>query len=70
MDDDNCLSVFLKELTNDPEEEEGEEESDHELNEDDSTKQEHHTKSYKETITGLEDIALFLRAIGNTKQAM
>ena len=53
MRTNNWLSVFLKELTNDPEEEEGEEESDRELNEDDSTKQEPHTVSYKETIKTL-----------------
>lgn len=70
MDDHNWQSVLLEELTNDPEEEEGKEESDHELNEDDSTKQEPHTKLYKEAITGLEDLALFLQAKGNTKEAM
>ena len=39
MDDDNWQSVFLDELTNDPEKEEGEEDSDDEI-EDDSAEQE------------------------------
>ena len=39
MDDDNWQSVFLDELTNDPENAEGEENSDHEI-EDDSAEQE------------------------------
>ena len=71
MDGDNWQSVFLDELTNDPEKEEGEEDSDHEI-EDDSTEQEvlPRTKSYKEVIVGLEDIVLFLQQNGNTQEAL
>ena len=68
MDNDNWQSVFLDELTNDPEKEEGEEDSDDE----NSAEQEvlPCTKSYKEAIVALEDILLFLQQKGNTQEVM
>ena len=71
MDDDNWQSVFLDELTNDPEKEEGKQDSDDEI-EDDSAKQEvlPCTKSNKEAIVALEDIVLILQQKRNTQEAM
>ena len=65
------LDLLVDELTNDPEKQYSEEDSDDEM-EDDSTEQEvlPHTKSYKEAIVGLEDILLFIQQKGSTQEAM
>lgn len=71
MEGNDWQSTFLDELTDNPEQEEDEVDSDCEI-EADSAAQDvvPKIKSYKEAITTLEDVVQFLQQKGNTEAAM